>query len=248
MKILHLADLHLHHGWFDWISAKSRGYDLIVIAGDIQDAFSNAGMHQQARAAAKWLLSIKTPTVICSGNHDFWKSDHMSSVDTQAEAAWIKNLRGSGAIIGVDGDIVDFNGFSICVNGWLQRPVSRRFDIVVTHAPPSGCVCARSYGTDHGDSALSAPLSAHPPALMLCGHIHKPEKLSCHWDELNPFTAILVPGCDDQMSAPAHWSINTDASVALHSNGEVRSLAWHRVVSQQRQSPCLPLLADVTPA
>ena len=223
MKILHLADLHLQHEWFDWVSSQSRDYELLVIAGDLQNAFSGTGMHDQARAVSKWLLSLTTPTVVCSGNHDYWVSDPRVFFDVAAEARWIRDLRGKGSIVGVDGDAVEFRGLRIFVNGWLQEPDAGPFDIVVTHAPPEACACAGADGRDHGDSCLLNALQSQPPTLLLCGHVHAPAKLSCKWPPLYPTCTVLVPGCDEQSEVPAHWIINTDHGVAIHSAGVVQS-------------------------
>lgn len=222
MKILHLADLHLDHAWFEWIASNSSSFDLLVIAGDLQNAFSNSGLHAQARAVTQWLLALSTPTIVCRGNHDFWAADKRVSVDVNAEAAWIKILKGRGNIIGVDGDLVEFKGLKILVNGWLQTPDDdEHADIVVTHAPPSGCACAgNAQGRDNGDPELWSNLEDRPPALILSGHVHDPRKLSCHWPPLDPTTVILVPGCDEQLEIPAHWIIDTSSKIATHRSGQ----------------------------
>ena len=74
MKILHLADFHVQQDWFDWVASLGARleFDLIVIAGDLQDAFSVTPMHDQARAISKWMADVQpTPIVVCSGNHFF---------------------------------------------------------------------------------------------------------------------------------------------------------------------------------
>lgn len=222
MKILHVADLHLDHDWFDWVANHCTDYDLMVIAGDLQNAFSNSGMHDQARAVTKWLLGLSTPTVVCSGNHDYWARDTRFK-DEYAEADWIKLLKGQGSIIGVDGDLVNFKGLRLLVNGWLQVPDENvgPVDIVVTHAPPSGCACAGdSSGHDNGDPEVWGALEEHPPALLLCGHIHAPRKFFCAWPPLDQTSVVLVPGCDEQSEIPAHWVVDTSTKIATHSGGD----------------------------
>jgi Icc-related predicted phosphoesterase len=221
MKILHVADLHLDHDWFDWVASHSVDYELLVIAGDLQNAFSNSGMQDQARAVTRWLLSLSTPTVVCSGNHDYWARDTRFK-DEYAEADWIKLLKGQGSIIGVDGDLVNFKGLKILVNGWLQTPPdTQRVDIVVTHAPPAWCECAGDApGSDFGDPVIWDSLEDHPPALLLCGHIHTPRKFHCAWPPLDRTTMILIPGCDEQSEIPAHWVVDTSTKIATHSGGD----------------------------
>jgi hypothetical protein len=53
---------------------------------------------------------------------------------------------------------------------------------------------------------------------MLCGHIHHPAKLCCHWPPFDPTTLVLVPGCDEQSEVPAHWIIDTVRKSATHSS------------------------------
>ncbi len=228
MKILHVADLHLQRGWFDWVESHCDEYDLLVIAGDLQNAFSNISMHEQAKAIRAWLLSLYVRgIVVCSGNHDFWVGDQRATKDVYAEAGWLHTLRGRVShgrrrILAIDGDTIQYKGLSIAVNGWLKVPnLNKCADIVVTHAPPSGCACAGGEeGRDVGDSELWPALQDSPPRLLLCGHVHAPAKYACSWPPIDPTSLILVPGCDENADVPAHWMIDTDSKVAIHSGGE----------------------------
>ena len=222
MKIIHLADLHLQHEWFDWVASQAPLFDLIVIAGDLQDAFSNTPMHDQARAISKWLLAIRSPTVFCSGNHDYWTKSPLCSVDPDAKAAWLRRLAGLGSGLAVDGSTVNLGGLRIAVNGWLQVPdIDGPIDILVTHAPPMGCACAGgAEGRDVGDPELWDALKYNPPRLMLCGHVHQPRRTWCWWPPPDdPTTLVLVPGCDENSAIPAHWIIDTENRTATHSSG-----------------------------
>ena len=228
MKILHVADLHADHEWFDWVANEAWKFDLLVIAGDLQNAFSNTGMHEQARAISKWLANLGTPTVVCSGNHDFWVGDKRVSVDVHAEGAWLKRLRHKGNIIGVDGDTFSYQVHGskdawtkFSVNGWLDVPnLEEGVDVLVTHAPPMGCACAvGGTGNDFGDPGLWPALQYHPPRLILSGHIHQPFQHACSWPPIEPSTVVLVPGCDKQSPIPNHWVIDTTIGQAVHSNG-----------------------------
>lgn len=167
---------------------------LLIIAGDLQNAFSGKGRQAQARAVSQWLLSLEKPTVVCSGNHDYWSSNPLFPLDEKAEGGWIKDLLGRGSIVGVDGDTVTLGGLKLYVNGWLQKPPAGPFDIVVTHAPPSHSPCAQSDGWDNGDPEIWEALQP-PPALLLCGHVHWPAKLYCKWPPAFPTCTILVSGC-----------------------------------------------------
>lgn len=219
MKILHLADLHLDHDWLEWIAKNLSPYDLLVIAGDFQNAFSKTSQQKQAEAIRSWLLNLKIPTVVCSGNHDFWTAPR-GTIDAAAEGRWLSSLSGQENIVGTDGDRVLLHGHDVVVNGWLKRP-SDGGDILVTHAPPAGCACAGSDGGDYGDPELWWTMR-RKPRMILAGHIHQPAKLWCRLESTN--TAVLVPGFDADSSVPAHWSIDTDRKTALHSSGLIADL------------------------
>lgn len=213
MKILHVADLHLR--WFDWVSAHATAYDLLVIAGDLQDAFSELSAQSQAAHCTKWLLQLPTPTIVCSGNHDVWGNPR-SMAQPGFNAGWLQNLEGRGNIIATDGQSVELRGLQISVVGWLHQPKwPRSTDIVVAHAPPAACYCASEpHGSrDLGDSDLRMEMRRHPTALLaLCGHVHEPRR---RWSRIREKgSLILVPGCDLTADQPWHWEIDTVAGVA----------------------------------
>lgn len=234
MKILHVADLHADHEWFDWVANQARQVDVIVIAGDLQNAFSNASLQDQARAIGDWLVAIDCPTIVCSGNHDFWVGYKRESVELYARAAWLKHLRGKGRIIGVDGDTFHFPAadsgerVKFTVNGWLNIPkLEANTDILVTHAPPMGCACATgSERNDVGDPELWQGPDRPLPKLILSGHVHCPVQHASWWPPVSPRTLVLVPGCDEQNPVPNHWIIDTGLRQAIHSNGTAVPLRW----------------------
>jgi len=209
MKILHVADLHAEHDWFDWTASQAPLFDLLVIAGDLQNGFSNTPMHDQARAISKWLLTIRTPTVVCSGNHDYWTKSPRVAVDPDAEAAWLRRLAGLGSGLAVDGSTVSLGGLRIAVNGWAQIPVIETpIDILVTHAPPMGCACAGgAEGRDVGDPELWDALKFNAPRLMLCGHVHQPTKPGA--DGPHQTTQQHSSSYQDAMKKPRYQTIGS---------------------------------------
>lgn len=221
MRILHLADLHLEAKWFDWVGNRAAEYDLVVLAGDLLNMFSNVSLHDQARACGDWLLALPVPTVVCSGNHDYWVSDPRAGMDAHAEGQWLRSLRGRGRVVGADGDIIDHAGLRIAINGWLQLPEGGDgVDVVVTHAPPVGCKCAAdSNGRDHGDPELWDVLRDAPPRLVLAGHIHRAPVRWARWSPMDGSTLVLVPGNDEESDVPAHWVLDIDGKLAVHSDG-----------------------------
>lgn len=224
MRILHVADLHLQHAWFDWIASHCGEFDLLVIAGDLQDAFSHTPMHDQARTITTWLLLLAAPVVVCSGNHDHWIAPRG---DPCGEGGWLRRLRRKGKVIGVDGATVCFQGLKIAVNGWLQKPHPReRIDVLVTHAPPAGCSCASgSERRDVGDPESGDATKLFPPRLLLAWHVHEPGRLWCRWPASTEGTLVLVPGCNEHTDiVPAHWIVDTDAQLAVHNSGQTAEL------------------------
>ena len=162
------------------------------------------------------------PTIVCSGNHDYWTKSRLLSVDTDAEAAWLRRLRGQGRVIAVDGDTVCIDRVTFCVNGGLQTPVlTAPPDVLVTHAPPSGCACAAGpSASDCGDPLIWAAVEQHPPKLLLCVHIHEPFHFATRWPTKDGATVVLVPGCAPESSTPAYWLVDTLANTATHSTGD----------------------------
>ncbi|HVT30276.1 MAG TPA: metallophosphoesterase [Lacipirellulaceae bacterium] len=219
MRVLHVADLHLQHDWFDWVAKECANYDLVVIAGDLANAFSNVGLHQQTKAIARFITALSTPCAAVTGNHDFWTA--RGSIDTYAEGGWLRMLRGKGNVMGVDGDTLEFQGLRFCCNGWLQVPSPNdRIDFLVTHAPPAGCQCAGAVeSVDVGDPQLWPAVQDFPPSLVLSGHVHQPRRFACTWPPADPTSLILVPGCDEQSDIPSYWVIDTETRRATHSDG-----------------------------
>ena len=214
MRILHVADLHMR--WFDWVRAQASAFDLVVIAGDLQDAFSDLSFQTQALRCSEYLLSLPTPTVVCSGNHDVWEDPHKPSTYLGIKGGWLRRLSGKGNVIAADGQFVKFHGVEIAVVGWLQQPEwPSSTDIVVAHAPPAACWCAgEEYGSrDLGDSDLRIELNRHPSwLLVLSGHVHEPRR---RWSRMQQSgSLVLVPGCDLTADQPWHWVIDTTAGIA----------------------------------
>jgi Icc-related predicted phosphoesterase len=230
MRILHVADLHLR--WFDWVKTHAKAFDLLVIAGDLQDAFSDVPMAQQARHCRDWLLTLETPTVVVSGNHDYYVKTPHVTFDALAEALWLRSLGGKNQILAVDGETVPFPSdrpeVTISTIGWAQKTKwDKNTDILVAHAPPCGVDLAYEPGgsRDLGDSDLwLALLHNPPPRLILCGHIHHARRYWSRWPAENPHapTTILLPGCDETAPEPQRWEIDLAASQATwHGDGEL---------------------------
>ncbi len=223
MRILHVADLHLR--WFEWVKTNATAFDLLVIAGDLQDPFSNASGAEQGRRCREWLLSLETPTIVVSGNHDYYAPlGSMSGDSLEPGAQWLRNLSGRGSILAVDGESVNFPPSNptakISSVGWAQKPDwSADTDILVTHAPPSGVDVAIEQGgtRDMGDSELWRALREKTaPRLVLAGHVHQGRSNWSRWPfgDASRRSTILVTGYDDSAPEPQRWEIDLAASRA----------------------------------
>lgn len=209
MRLLHVADLHLR--WFSWVESHASSVDLVVIAGDLHDLFSNLTFTTQVRRCSDWLLSLPTPVVVCSGNHDAFGHGPSES----DEHAWLPRLSGKGNIIAADGQSVTLHDLTIATVGWAQLPRwPASTSIVVAHAPPSGCECAyEEYSSrDLGDVDLRDAIEQHPSRmLILSGHVHAPRK---RVSRMTNGSLVLVPGCDMTALRPHHWVVDTTAGIA----------------------------------
>lgn len=66
MNILHVADLHPGDEWFEYLLNRGDEYDLLVIAGDLQNAFSHRSMRDQVAAILRRPERLPVPTIVCS--------------------------------------------------------------------------------------------------------------------------------------------------------------------------------------
>ena len=215
-RILHVADIHARQSWLDWIMTHAVGFDLLCIAGDLQDAFAPAGMHAQAKALRPWLLQLPIPTIVCTGNHDWWPEDERAR-DVYAEGGWVRMLAGKANIVAVDGGVAEVGGIRIASVGWNQRPVwPVGTDIAVCHAapPPLSVAGDENESSEEGTETLRA-LAERPPRFFLCGHIHTPRRQWCWFPSDTRQTLFLNPGCCFSSAEPYRWEIDTATGLAI---------------------------------
>jgi Icc-related predicted phosphoesterase len=213
MRILHVTDLHADSLWFDWVANHCGRYDLLAISGDLLDAFSKVPLVEQVHAVKAWFNTLSAPVVVCSGNHDYWVS---MLPDRNTQGLWISDLKRRDRhkrIVAVDGDVAEFGGLRIAVKGWLGENPEGQFDLLVTHAPPSGTPCAASGIHDNGDPNLWDLECT--PRWILCGHVHQPRRFECMWPPLDPTTAVLNPGFDGHAEIPNHWVLDTTTNTRI---------------------------------
>ena len=72
MRILFVADLHYALKQFDWLTANSGHYDLIILGGDLLDLGSQLDFDVQIVVVEKYLQRLRQGSrlLVSSGNHD----------------------------------------------------------------------------------------------------------------------------------------------------------------------------------
>src|SRR5690348_4151888 len=87
MRLLFVSDLHYSLKQFDWLKEHARGFDAVVIGGDLLDLASSLDADVQITIVEKYLrlMHETTPLAISSGNHD---GDSRNAAD-ESIAAWM---------------------------------------------------------------------------------------------------------------------------------------------------------------
>ena len=213
MKVEHLTDLHFNRSLCEWFQKHSCG-DIICISGDLIDDSHHCvfSPKQQIVWYRDWLQHFTQPVFICSGNHDVEEDESTtfdeswSDLDFMADDEfddfpldlpsprknWIRELAGNG--IFVDGSITDYMGLKIGCVGYEDRELARFYqcDILLHHLPPSQTPTSVRNGEDWGCKNLRSAIELGEihPKLVLCGHVHRPQKNDCTIRN----TRILNPG------------------------------------------------------
>ena len=203
MIILHVANLHFHQQWFDWLSHSAPPHDLLVIAGDLLDRDKELPHAHQAAWVTRWAQQHPAPVCIASGLHDLVR-DSNSYVWRPAE--WLQEL--ASPHVWADGERREHHGLDILPlpPGGVTR--GEPADIWVVHRGPAGPAVSRHpWGTDDGDPFLLYSVRKYHPRLLLCGHLHAP----CNWIHVYEDTLYLNPGCEPEAEFPNHIVIDLEA-------------------------------------
>lgn len=251
MKILITADLHYNLKQYDWLTRNAARFDLVILAGDLLDAFSDVDARVQIAVVAQYLrrLSGLTRLIVSSGNHDL---DGRGS-DGERTARWMAKVRAAG--IATDGDALTVGGtlFSICP--WWDGPLARsrigrqlKRDaaaqkscwVWVYHAPPIGSRISHEM-REFGEPELAHWIDEYQPDLVFCGHVHNaPFRLGGSWIDRRGKTWVFNAGRQIG-GVPTHIMLNIEANHAL----------WFSLESPQAVRLDQPLafpLADLTEA
>jgi len=209
MRILHVADLHQHRGWFAWVKQQAPQYDAVVIAGDLLNIFDRFQLKlpEQIKWTMEWLREFPVPLFVCSGNHDFFARSMGN--ERFSEAVWLR--RCARPNLWVDGQTAELGGLRWAVLSWGWREWPEGADVVVVHAPPTNTAIAVEGRRDVGDPEVYAGIVEHGPRLVLSGHVH--EAPHCH--ARIGSTDCFNPGCDFTSEVPAHVVIDTISGTAI---------------------------------
>lgn len=206
MKMLFVADLHYALKQFDWLTANARGFDAVIIGGDLLDLGSDLDLEVQIVVVEKYLnrLCQQTRLLVSSGNHD---GDTRSPAN-ESICQWLRDTK-AGQLF-VDGDSVELDGVLITICPWWDGPVSRaelegllakdagrakKKWIWIHHAPPDQSPVSWAGKRFGGDEFLGAWIQRHTPDLVLSGHIHNaPFLAKGSWIDRLGKTWVFNPG------------------------------------------------------
>ncbi|MEI9900271.1 MAG: metallophosphoesterase [Hyphomicrobium sp.] len=225
MKVLVTADLHYTLKQYDWLVAVAADFDLVIIAGDLLDAFSTVDGRVQIAVVEKYVarLAAQTRLIVSSGNHDLDSRD----ADGERIAKWMAKARRGG--IPGDGDalLIDGTLFSICP--WWDGPLARQRIgeqlardakaekkrwIWVYHAPPVGSRISHEM-REFGEPELAQWIDQYQPALVFCGHVHNaPFRPDGSWIDRRGATFVFNAGRQIG-DIPTHIVLNIEEGAAL---------------------------------
>lgn len=162
MVVLHASDIHCNS--FLMKKILDIKYDVLCISGDLLEEPCIVPIDTQIKSFKKFFKELKKPILVCGGNHDL-------------DAKWIKDIKRVHC-----NDIKDFKKLKFgCVPfGCEDFSKFKKCDVLVTHVPPFGSLCAYDVLTskDLGDKYLTNALGDGiiKPKFILCGHIHHPKE------------------------------------------------------------------------
>jgi Icc-related predicted phosphoesterase len=221
MKILIASDLHYSLRQYDWLAARARSFDALIIAGDLLDISSPLDLNLQISVVGKYLqkISEQTTLLVCSGNHD---GNEKNTAD-EFVAPWLQDLRAHQ--LHVDGDDVRFGNTLITIFPWWDGDVTRQQVaeqiekaskleckqwIWMYHSPPDNSPTSWVGSRFMGDGELNKWIAQYRPDLVISGHIHEsPFKKGGSWADRIGSTWVLNAG-NNVGDMPAHIVLDLD--------------------------------------
>ncbi len=178
MHILALTDIHGSYDSVEEILSNEKGYDAIVLGGDL----TTHGTVQEAEQAIRRIKQFAETVVAVAGNMD--RPDFESLFEDLGVS-----INGRGAVIddvgffGVSGspstpmhtpyELSEDEIASRAAEGWKQVHHART-RVFVPHAPPHGTRLDKIFLGKHvGSRAVRTFVEQHQPEVVICGHIHE---------------------------------------------------------------------------
>ena len=208
MRLLHVSDFHFRKRWFDWTAAHANEFDLCCLSGDLLDMLADPhpSLATQIRWVSDWLSAFPGKLCVCSGNHDYWRSDERF-FDKNAGSGWLLQQRRPGLL--ADGDAEVVGGHLFACKPWIgpvKLPAGHPV-VLLAHGPPEGTVVSSDLGQESGDfetTAIVAQLAEK--SIVLSGHVHNPHR----WISAGRVT-IFNPGvAGPEQEVPNHIVIDLD--------------------------------------
>jgi Icc-related predicted phosphoesterase len=176
MRLLFVADLHYTLKQFDWLIANARGFDAVLIGGDLLDLGSALDRDTQVVVIGKYLsrLAREAPLLVGSGNHD---GDARNAAQ-ESICRWLREACCDG--LHVDGGSVEIGGTLVTICPWWDGPhgrgevekklasdAGRAKDrwIWIHHAPPAGSAVSWTGRKSIGDEVLADWIARFSPDL-----------------------------------------------------------------------------------
>jgi Icc-related predicted phosphoesterase len=220
VKLLLVSDLHYTLKHYDWVIARARDYDAVVIAGDLLSVAAPVAPEAQIAAVRATLrkLAESTKVFACSGNHD------LNALNDAGEktADWLGVLVDAGIV--TDGESAVVGDTLVTVLPWWDGPVAREASekvladvdrsladrwIWVYHSPPESQL-SWTGSRHYGDPTVKDWIARWCPDAVLCGHIHQaPFAPDGSWVDRVGSAWVFNPG---KQTGPAPTSVVIDFS------------------------------------
>lgn len=198
MKILATGDLHGRRDWYRWLLRQAKGFDVVVVAGDLLDMFSDTVT--QVEFLGSWMGEFSATgalLLICEGNHDqspFSKvlPDSVQATDFVLQAIlhehWMDAFVDKNPHCVVSGMSKSFTDYGLVATSLFYEPDDeglnprlweegasqrRRMSpsptwLVTHHQPPPGKLGAAGLA----NQTLAACIEEFQPTMVFCGHDH----------------------------------------------------------------------------
>ena len=214
MKVLLTADLHSNPDWLHWLEEEAGKYDLVCIAGDLLDAFSEVAIQDQVAQVKGFLyrLADKTRVAVCSGNHDAFElvQPLLPGAEAVYAAAWLAELREAPELI-TDGQtrlvpgqlaITTIPFFSPA--GLERSLIEEGKHLKSTHAVPWLLIV-------HDPVRVQSAISRARPDFVHFGHYHGLEGYS----RRSGSTLFLSAGQRMGGAVPNHIALDSESGLAV---------------------------------